>query len=220
MDIRETTMLKRVLTLGLLIGSSLGFAASKLSPDLPKSGPPIDVIIQFTPMPGSNNVQVVGKVGGLFKRSFRTINSVQATLPPAMLKQLASLPTVSYISPNRTMMNHVDISTQTVNANLAWPLGYDGTGVGVAVIDSGVALKHDLTAANGVTSRVVYSESFVSGQDASDGYGHGTHVAGIIGANGDDSTGPAFARTFKGVAPNVNLIHLKVLDENGMGQES
>ena len=71
-----------------------------------------------------------------------------------------------------------------------------------------------------MTSRVVYSQSFVSGQDASDGYGHGTHVAGIIGANGDDSTGPSFARTFKGVAPNVNLINLKVLDQNGSGQEA
>src|SRR5208283_5683797 len=35
-----------------------------------------------------------------------------------------------------------------------------------------------------------------------------------------NSTGAAFSRTFKGVAPNVNLISLKVLDQNGSGQES
>jgi len=112
------------------------------------------------------------------------------------------------------------VTTQTVNANIAWNLGLDGTGVGVAVIDSGIALVDDLKNANQTASRVVYSQSFVSGQDATDGYGHGTHVAGIIGANGFDSTGAGFSRTFKGVAPNVNLISLKVLDQNGSGLES
>ena len=130
-------MLKNLLTLALLIGSSLGFAASKISPDLPKSGPPIEVIIQFKPMPGWNNSQVVGAFGGQVKHSLTTINAIHATLPPAVLPLVASLPIVSYISPNRTMKRHVDISTQAVNANLAWQLGYDGTGVGVAVIDSG-----------------------------------------------------------------------------------
>jgi serine protease AprX len=71
-----------------------------------------------------------------------------------------------------------------------------------------------------VTSRVVYSQNFVAGQDTTDAYGHGTHVAGIVGSNGDDSTGPLFSRTFKGVAPNANIISLKVLDQNGGGQEA
>ena len=107
-----------------------------------------------------------------------------------------------------------------MNANLAWQFGWTGTGVGVAVIDSGIASRHDLTTSNGVTSRVVYRQSFVSSQTAADDYGHGTHVAGIIGSNGLDSTGTGFTKTFKGVAPNVNLIDLKVLDANGNGDES
>src|ERR1019366_1394995 len=78
----------------------------------------------------------------------------------------------------------------------------------------------DLKNASQTASRVVYSQSFVDGQDATDLYGHGTHVAGIIGSNGFSSTGPSFSRTFKGVAPNVNLISLKVLDQNGAGQIS
>ena len=87
------------------------------------------------------------------------------------------------------------------------------------MIDSGVAPKADLSAADG-SSRIVFSDSFVPGQDASDQFGHGTHVAGIVGANGAASSGPNFTHTFKGVAPNANIINLRVLDANGASQES
>jgi serine protease AprX len=73
---------------------------------------------------------------------------------------------------------------------------------------------------SGAASRIVYNESFVAGADASDQYGHGTHVAGIVAANGASSTGPNFKRTLKGVAPNANIINLKVLDANGSGNVS
>jgi serine protease AprX len=71
-------------------------------------------------------------------------------------------------------------------------------------------------------SRVVYSQSFVSGDTTtSDKYGHGTHVAGLIGGSGASSgTGNGYAATYAGVAPNVNLINLRVLDLNGMGVDS
>jgi serine protease AprX len=73
---------------------------------------------------------------------------------------------------------------------------------------------------NGTASRIVYSESFVAGTDASDQYGHGTHVAGIVASNGSASSGPNFKRDFKGVAPNSSIINLKVLDANGQGNIS
>src|SRR4029077_14434929 len=101
---------------------------------------------------------------------------------------------ISYISPNRATSGALDITTASVSANVAWNLGYDGTGVGVAVIDSGIANHDDLKTANGAGSRVVYSQSFVTGLDASDQYGHGTHVAGIVGGRGQDSTVPWFHR--------------------------
>jgi subtilisin family serine protease len=62
---------------------------------------------------------------------------------------------------------------------------FDGTGIGVAVIDSGIAPHPDLNNASG-GSRVVYSQSFVAGDttSTSDKFGHGTHVAGLIGGTG------------------------------------
>ena len=103
---------------------------------------------------------------------------------------------------------------------MAWSTGLDGSGIGVAIIDSGVASKRDLMTSNGTASRIVYSQSFVSGLDASDQYGHGTHVAGIVGSNGASSTGPNFKRDFKGVAPNANILNFRVLDANGSGYVS
>ena len=90
----------------------------------------------------------------------------------------------------------------------------------MAVLDSGIdtTLADLKTPATGA-SRVVYSESFVGGT-AADAYGHGTHVAGIVGGNGAASAGIGFTRTFQGIAPQVNLINLRVLDANGVGTDS
>ena len=80
-----------------------------------------------------------------------------------------------------------------------------GQAIGIAVIDSGVASHPDLA------NRVIVSQNFnpnVTGTD--DAYGHGTAVAGIIAGNG--TAGPG---RFIGVAPQANLISLRVNDGNG-----
>jgi serine protease AprX len=73
----------------------------------------------------------------------------------------------------------------------------------------------DLQSGDMKSSRVVYSESFVPGDSSTnDAYGHGTHVAGILAGNGHDSAGRFF-----GIAPNANIINLRVLDANGGGTD-
>src|SRR5204863_1329719 len=157
----------------------------------------MDVIVRFIHPPTKDDLKLVGPYGQV-KKNLVAINAVEVMLTPQEIQALASNPVVAYISPNRTLKRMLDITTQTVNANLAWQFGWDGTGVGVAVIDSGISLKHDLTASDGVTSRVVYSQSFIAGDTTTaDLYGHGTHVAGILGGAGRDSTGSQFSRTFK-----------------------
>src|SRR5207249_3434907 len=72
----------------------------------------------------------------------------------------------------------------------------------------------DLNRVGSNASRVVYSEDFV-GMGGRYQYGHGTHVAGIIGSNGANSGG-----RYRGIASNVNLINLRVLAADGSGADS
>jgi serine protease AprX len=104
--------------------------------------------------------------------------------------------------------------------NAATPYAYNGAGIGVAIIDSGVNAVDDLRTSYGA-SRVVYQQSFVPGDaTTADAYGHGTHVAGILAGNGSDSTGDRFYYTIRGIAPSVHIVSLRVLDQNGAGSDS
>ena len=208
-------------TILLPVVATLAFAAPKISRDMPSSTPNgmVDVIIQFNGVPTKDELKQLGPYGQV-KKQFTSINAIHMTLAVSTINSLATQPWISYITPNRPAKSTLDIVTQTSNATMAWASGYDGTGIGVAILDSGIAPKQDLTTSNGTGSRIVYSESFVSGLDASDQYGHGTHVAGIVASNGSASSGPNFKRDFKGVAPNANILNLRVLDANGSGNIS
>ncbi|MEZ4862051.1 MAG: S8 family serine peptidase [Caldilineaceae bacterium] len=86
-----------------------------------------------------------------------------------------------------------------------------GAGIGVAVVDSGINNHPDLKIAGSNTSRIVSAVDFSHSGNTNDSYGHGTHVAGIIGGNGATSNGVRV-----GVAPQVNLINVKVSNANGV----
>ena len=86
-----------------------------------------------------------------------------------------------------------------------------GQGIGVAVIDSGVNPNGDLYTNMGVNRQVAdirFNSDY--NQSPSDGYGHGTHVASIIGGDGSESSGK-----YIGVAPMVNIINVKVSNDDG-----
>ena len=65
-----------------------------------------------------------------------------------------------------------------------------------------------------VDSRILASFDY-TGEGSDDLYGHGTHVAGIIGGNGTDSKCPACNVTIKGIAPNVNLVSFQGTEQPG-----
>ncbi len=222
----------------VLLTAGLSFADGKkhkLSKDLDAlkgghNGATVDVIIQFNQTPTDVQNQNVGNKGGVLKTKLDVIKGAHYSVPVESLQSLADDPDVAYISPNRplsgTSTSTLDYTPESVNAQVAWQQwGLDGTGVGVAVIDSGVTAVGDLywwiPSNQTYGSRVVYSQNFVPGTtDSSDQYGHGTHVAGIIASQGWFSTGSNFTHTFKGIAPNTNVINLRVLDQNGAGTDS
>ena len=174
----------RLALLALSVACSLALAGSKLSNDLQQqlgSGD-VEVIVQFNHIPTDGDMQAFA--ARQIIRRFRHMKAAHLRLSPAEIRALELNPLVTHISPNRAVSGSLDVTTQTVGANAAWQSGYTGTGIGVAVIDSGIYAHDDLKTASGSGSRIVYSQSFVTGLTGTDLYGHGTHVAGIIGANG------------------------------------
>ena len=225
----------RVLGLALLVLSAMPSyagakpAPNKFSTDLQQrvdANGMVTVIVQHRQMPSDSHLKAMQGRGATIKSKFHTIRAVRMRVPVSMLAELANDPNVSYITPDRTQKMAANPATEefatAIEADLAASqYALDGTGVGVAVIDSGIAAHPDLNNASGV-SRVVYSQSFVAGDTTtSDKFGHGTHVAGLIGGSGASSgTANGYAATYAGMAPNVNLINLRVLDQNGSGTDS
>jgi serine protease AprX len=103
----------------------------------------------------------------------------------------------------------------------AWASGYTGKGVGIALIDSGVSHVAGLT---GVVDGADLSSTSGSKTAGSDGYGHGTHMAGIIAGHDGTATGTALANSpvdsFEGVAPDSTLINIKVAEADGWSDPS
>jgi len=104
----------------------------------------------------------------------------------------------------------LDVSVPMIGAPQAWERGQDGTGVKVAVLDTGADPAHP-----DLSGRIADSRSFVPDQAVQDGNGHGTHVAATIAG-----TGAASGGKHKGVAPGARLVVGKVLNDNGEGYES
>jgi serine protease AprX len=199
---------------------------SKMSRDLSdmlqnKSGA-MRVIVQYKSAPGATQFSRAQGRGAKLHGSLSSVRAGVFTMSPAAIRAMANDSDVAFISPDRPLKAMDDLTDAAVGVGNAWDSGYDGTGVGVAIIDSGVNDNHDdLQDSAGAVSRVVYHQDFTgtatsnSNGAAWDLYGHGTHVAGIVGGNGSMSNG-----RFAGMAPNVNFIDLRVLDKNGSGTDS
>jgi subtilisin family serine protease len=97
-----------------------------------------------------------------------------------------------------------------VLAPAAWDSGLDGSGVTIAVLDTGVDADHP-----DLTGQVVTEANFTDSGTAADENGHGTHVASIAAGTGAGANG---AR--QGIAPGADIISGKVLDSEGRGQAS
>ncbi len=215
----------------LLVVSRAFADDSKISPDLQpllkNSSNKINVIVQYNTPPQQSSGGLLGGllggvvnlVGGVLNTVFSLIPAVSATLHPSDILAVSNQSNVTYISLDRALGATLDYSAAAVSAPVAWNAGLDGSGVGVAVIDSGIYNHPDLNAAHSSRSRVVYRQSFIGGT-LNDDFGHGTHVAGIVAGNGSSSDQPGAFRTFKGIAPNANILDLRVLDQNGASNDS
>jgi serine protease AprX len=156
--------------------------------------------------------RLVGAVGGRVGRRFGWMGGLVADIPDSALEWLAGQPEVASISLDRAVRGTMERTATAIGARwVSQQLGVDGSGIGVATIDSGVSIWHD-----DLAERVIHFADFVNFEASQyDDYGHGTHVAGIISGSGQDSAG---AR--RGIAPGAHLIVLKALDATGNGYTS
>jgi len=206
-------------------------ALQGLNASMFKPGQTLDVIIQFKGDDktkgkgwgwGLNNnkltqqwLKVISKSAGTPKKGWRNMPAISARVNFVTLLLIAADPQVDRISIDWPVKKHLATTAVAIGANQVWngAPGYTGSGVGVAVIDSGIANVPDLA------SRIIYQHSFAS--ISGDQYGHGTHVAGIIAGTGQSSLpGSGYSAQYKGIAPGANLIDLQTLDGVGSGSTS
>ncbi|MFC0628097.1 S8 family serine peptidase [Kribbella deserti] len=104
----------------------------------------------------------------------------------------------------------LDRSVAQIGAPAVWQSGFQGGGVKVAVLDTGIDANHP-----DVSGKIEQSRDFSGSSGIGDNFGHGTHVAATIAGTGAGSNGLR-----KGVAPKADLLIGKVLGDDGYGQES
>jgi serine protease AprX len=165
-----------------------------------------------------------GRARGVLRRELAGGMALEVTRDEfdALLKD----PTFSHISADLPVHGDMAITNKVTGASTVWQSsggllgllatpGYMGAGVGVAVVDSGIAPHSALD------TRVVARVNLVSWEAPStgDGFGHGTHIAGIIGGN-TTAAAKVTAAFAGGSAPAVRLVDVRVLGANGSGLTS
>jgi len=184
-------------------------------------------VIVFT-TPGAADA-VEGMVpSGVRTTSLDAFDAVAAYLTEDEIDALAESDSVGLIVADNPVFGFDYVSSLDIT-NLAIGLdavaspadgGPTGAGVGVAVLDTGIATTSDLG-----SSRIVGWKDFVNKEKTPyDDAGHGTFVAGLIAGDGTASLpldqGGYAEMQFRGVAPQANIVGVKVLDGTGQGRSS
>jgi len=183
----------------------------------------VRVIIQKTDANATIEA-MIAKLGGTVIDQLSIIHAVTAELPARAVLVLGQTPGVRWVALDSPMkstlcLSCIDISRlasayiRTIGADKVWNRApyLQGQGIGVAIVDSGIQPQEDLYTIWG-QNRLVAAVRFNTdyNQTPYDNYGHGNHVAGIVGGNGRRSLG-----AYIGVAPMVNLINVKVSNDDG-----
>lgn len=179
-----------------------------------------DVIVGFNKPVGPSEKALVQSHGGLVKKSFHLIPAIAARIPENNITKMKKDSRVVYVEDDK-IFEVADEYTNSwgiryIGSDMVHSQGIVGTGVKVAVLDTGIDYNHEDLNDNykGGTGFVQDPNGNVNPSNFDDSYNsHGTHVAGIIAA---ENNGVGVI----GVAPNAGIYALKVLDGTGSGQAS
>jgi subtilisin family serine protease len=158
--------------------------ASKISVLLKRSGQrPDETISVIVTLNGARTelLNAFFKQNGVrLRRDFKNLGSFSLSLPYSRLAQLASFPEISSISSNEVVFSLGHVSSTTgadVGRDAAFTAGHgviDGSGIGIAVLDSGISADHAQFAP--AASRILASVDFTGENRTDDPFGHGTFV--------------------------------------------
>ncbi|HYY58925.1 MAG TPA: S8 family serine peptidase, partial [Pyrinomonadaceae bacterium] len=185
-----------------------------------QAGGRIQVIVQPRDAANASLDLLLRNMGARIKSQLRQLNLRVIELPADAVVKLAARREIRYVSLDDEIktFGHVTTTSGADAANdtgLLTTGGLDGTGIGIAIIDSGIDTNHrSFTSALGL-SRVQFSRDFTGEGRTDDPYGHGTHVASASAGNGQVSSGQ-----YKGIASNAQIINLRVLNAQGTGTAS
>src|SRR5437879_262663 len=133
-----------ILGAGGLISAAPAHRHSQDLEGLESSSESLDVIIQFTETPSARHHGKVRAHGGSLRANLDLIKSGAYTVPASEIESLSADPDVVYVSPDRKVTGSLDLTAAAVNAPQVWQnYGLNGSGIGVAVIDSGFSSVTD-----------------------------------------------------------------------------
>ncbi|MEM4689460.1 MAG: S8 family serine peptidase [Archaeoglobaceae archaeon] len=159
------------------------------------------------------NVEGVAKSLGKAKK-FEIIPAISLEVKKGDdFRKLLSIDGVKKVWLDRKVRALLSESVPLINASEVWNLGYNGSGVKIAILDTGINSSHGDFYFEDGTPKIIYSVDLTDDGTAEDLNGHGTHVASIAAGTGNETE-------FKGVAPGAYLMNVKVLNQSGWGYNS
>ena len=196
----------------------------------------VSVIIRTDPAATPSVERTVKELGGTVDRHLGIISGLSATVPAAAVPAISATRGVEAVSSNAriqmfsiggydptTDVNSLYNVTGMTGAQSYWKAGYTGKGVDVALIDTGVVPVNGLTASGKViTGPDLSFDSQYPQLRYMDGYGHGTHMAGIIAGRDDAVSGSPVgdSNDFVGMAPDAKIVSVRVGDHTGAADVS
>jgi serine protease AprX len=215
-----------LLCLGLFVSSGMAQNSSnrqKVGADLKRKAqqkPDNDVDVIITPNSGWTSALIsdLTAKGATYKRTFVSLGARLYKLKAKDADSIGSHADVAYISLDRSvkLLGHLSLTTGATAARaLGGATSYDGSGIGIAVLDSGIYTSHkNFNDING-SLRTITNIDFTGEMRTDDVYGHGSHVAAIAAGSDDVAEG-----AYEGIAPNAKITNLRVLDSQGKGTVS
>ena len=169
----------------------------------------VSVIVQPTGQWRAEQDDAVVLHGGRVKQRFDNLGMHVIELPVSAVETLAARDDVEYISPDREIESSGTHISTTSGASISGAssgrAGLDGTGIGIAIFDSGVESTYLGFNTNKI-ARIVKSVDFTGEGITTDKYGHGTHVASIATGTGATTTSTVDGVTFSTIEAWLSIL--------------